>query len=179
MDRKTKQSNTGSSKSRWTNAFIGILAVAGGLYGAQPIIGSVTGFYNSDTWVTTPAEVTEIDLIVKTGKYRTYSLDANYSYRFNGQKYHSSRVSFSEGEDNFAAYWVNLEHRLLAEKESNESVALVNPNNPEEAVLDRTLRPGQIMSGLLFPAIFFFVGVAAIWAGSTGKDIFAEGLQTR
>ena len=84
----------------------------------------------------------------------TYEAYAEFSYRHDGQLYVSRRVSLAGGSDNIGDFQQDLGRRLSGAMSRREAVtAWVDPDDPSNAVIDKTLRWGLIG----FKSIFFLV----------------------
>lgn len=84
----------------------------------------------------------------------TYEAFAHYTYSVGGQQYAGTRVGISGGADNIGDYHQKLGNRLSAAKNRGEQIQIyVNPDDPNEAIIDRTLRWGL----LGFKSIFLFL----------------------
>ena len=84
----------------------------------------------------------------------TYEAYAMYSYQWHSQTFQSDRVSISSGGDNIGDYQQDLGRRLSRAMTSGTPIMVwVNPNNPSDAVIDRSIRWGL----LGFKSIFLFV----------------------
>lgn len=120
-------------------------------------------YWQSGQWQSVPATITHLELVSSTSDgSTTYRVDADYNYEFNGQSYRSDNVSLSSGSDNIGDYWQDLYRTLSKQRSYNEVTALVNPDNPHEALLDRTLRAGVLLMGSAFFIIFAGVGLAVM-----------------
>ncbi len=113
-------------------------------------------FARSRSWVTVPA-IVEAAGIQKTGTRGHSRVTATYRYVYDGREYTGTRVGLARGGDNFSSWTDRTYSRLAAAREGGEPVdCYVNPNRPEQAVLDRALRPGvlllQLGLGLPFAA---------------------------
>ncbi len=141
----------------------------------------ILNYWQSGQWQAVPATITHLELISNTSDgSTTYRVDANYQYEFNGQRYRSDQVSLSDGSDNIGDYWHQLHRKLRRQQSQEKVVALVNPDNPEEALLDRSLRPGVLLMGSAFGVIFIGIGLAvmrkpaAVGNDAHPGDIFSE-----
>ncbi|MEN1682121.1 MAG: DUF3592 domain-containing protein [Planctomycetota bacterium] len=113
----------------------------------------------TQSWVETPAMLTELKL--KRGE--TQRVIAEYNYEFAGAKYTSDRVGLDDTADNVSSLHKKLYNRLNARKKVGEHVTCyVNPSDPSQAVLDRTLRPVLVGFQLVFALAFGGVGFGLI-----------------
>ena len=139
-------------------------------------------YWQSGSWDRVPATVlsSTLNRSYSDGS-TTYSVSAHYRYDYNGRSYSSHTVSQYGGSDNFDDYWQRLASRLESARSRGRTVmAWVNPANPSEAFLDRTLRWGSLVFGLAFGGVFALVGGGLMFLfnrGSKGKADLAEGGQ--
>ncbi|MEI6645828.1 MAG: DUF3592 domain-containing protein [bacterium] len=113
------------------------------------------------SWNEMPAEITSCILQSHRGSKGgyTYQVTADYTYTVNSKKYTSSKVSFYSGSDNVGSFHQNTFHKLETARLSKKTFPCwVNPENPEEVVLIRDLRPEMMTFQLLF--VFLFGGAA-------------------
>ncbi len=115
-------------------------------------------------WVETPATIEHLELQIHDGgEGTTYDVDCRYSYVFSGQTFQGTRVGLAEGSDNIGSWQRTTYERLRKHHEGLESDPVscwVNPDNPQEAVLDRELRWGLFLFHLLFVVVFGGIGLA-------------------
>ncbi len=153
-----------TSKRSWPGVFVGVFLVAAGLLGTYITAGHmVIGYIASHDWVQVPVDLRRIEFVRshnEVGGKSAYKLDGAYVYQFDGVEYRSDRISVVFGSDNIGSYWVDLYHKIVSLYKVNEVVAYVNPHNPAQAVLDRTLRLSHIVFGLLFFTVFCGIGMA-------------------
>ncbi|MEE9477867.1 MAG: DUF3592 domain-containing protein, partial [Roseateles sp.] len=96
------------------------------------------------------------------------ALEARYRYEWMGRSYESTQVRLpgGMGHDNFDPWQRDWELRLNRARDSEERlVAWVDPDHPESAVLDRSLRWRQLLFMLPFSIVFSLIGAAAFGAG--------------
>lgn len=112
-------------------------------------------------WQPVPATLASAETVASRGsKSTTYSVKAEYHYRVAGQEYTGHRVAIGSGSDNVGEFQQELGARLEAAQRSGTPVqAWVNPDNPAEAVLDRSLRPGMLAFKLVFALVFGGAGL--------------------
>ena len=171
MDRRSNKS--------WVGILAGLIFLSTGLAVAYSSAGTmITGYLSSSRWVEVPATIYSVELIAKRGNTTTYSVNSNYSYQFNGENYTSNRVSLSTGSDNIGQYWENLERSLRQAKNSNEAVAFVNPEDPTDSLLDRTLRWKSMVFGSMLFFLFGGVGVFLLWVSTRKTKTRHERLQS-
>lgn len=84
----------------------------------------------------------------------TYEAFATYTYQYRGQDYANDRVAIAGGADNIGDYQTDLGRRLSMLWSRGEQIRVyVNPENPNDSIIDRELRWGLMG----FKAIFLFV----------------------
>jgi len=110
-------------------------------------------------WVEVPAELHSVNLNSYSDEDgTTYSVEASYSYRFKGESYSGDRVGVFSGADNIGSFHHDLYDELSEAKQQGEAVCFVDPDDPEEAILNRDMRWGMVLFYLLFLVTFGGVG---------------------
>jgi len=122
----------------------------------------------AQSWTETPAEILSCVLKSHRGSKggRSYCVTGQFAYTYNEKKYRSFQVTFySYGNDNIGNFHQRIFHQLESARLSKKTLPCwVNPNNPDEAVLIRELRPEMMGFQLIF--VFAFGGAAiAILSG--------------
>ena len=93
----------------------------------------------------------------------TYEAYAKYSYEFGGQHYTNDRAAIAGGADNIGDYQQNLGRYLSGVKNRGETITVyVDPDEPSEAILDRSLRWGLIGFKSIFLFTFGGIGLGLI-----------------
>lgn len=123
-------------------------------------------------WEPAQAELVEVQL--HRAKSDSYRVEARYRYEFGGNPHLGSRVAISSRADNIGDFQYQLGARLADARERGEPVPVwVNPAQPDEAVLDRSLRPGllalQLVMVLMFGG-FGFGFLAYVWRKRPAPD---------
>ncbi len=116
--------------------------------------------YDSQSWEAIPAKVlnAKLDSATSDGS-TTYKVTAEYRYNYQGQVYESEKVGLVDDRDNFKSYHEEIYERLKKAKEQQKAIdCYVNPNDPSESLIDRTIRPVMIMFMLPFVIAFGLVG---------------------
>jgi len=164
-------------------------SIVGGIFGAVFLVagllagyftfGSMTlNYFSTASWQKTPVEIEQLEFKRYRGDdSETYRVVATYHYYFNGVQYTSDKVSLSSTSDNVGDYWRDLHSRLNRERRSNQSYALVNPNKPNQALLDRTFRWEKVWFGMIFLLTFGVIGAAIVWASFRSNKSPQEELQ--
>ncbi len=93
----------------------------------------------------------------------TFEAYANYRYQIDGTIYYGDRVSIGGGSDNIGDFQQDLGRRLGNAMSRGEYITIyVNPEEPADAVVDRSLRWGMIGFKLIFVFVFGGVGLGLI-----------------
>lgn len=167
-----------ASKRNWSGAFVGFFLLLAGLTGAYFTAGHmVFGYVASQNWVTVPAELRRIEFVNSKYKFNentTYKLEGAYTYRFDGAEYRSNKISLVFGRDNIGSYWSDLYKKIVSLYKKDQLLAYVNPDNPAEAVLDRTLRLSHLLFGAISLLVFSGFGMvfmlSSLGFGNQRKD---------
>lgn len=139
------------------------------IFMAYRTVSMVAAWQRAKGWVETPATITHLDLEVDhDDDGTTYRVLCSYTYVFNDATYQGDRVGLTGGSDNIGSWHQDTYDRLKHHRDAIESEPLscwVNPTNPAEAVLDRSLRKGLLLFNLLFAVAFGGVSVVVVWFG--------------
>lgn len=121
--------------------------------------------YQAQSWVEIPATILNAKLESHRGsESTTYSVQARYRYDFDGETYHSERVSFSPFNSDGDRRW----HRALAKRlqkharEKTPYPCFVDPSNPENAVLERDVRYSLMLFFSVFGLAFGGASIAML-----------------
>ena len=127
----------------------------------------IVGWQQAQSWVETPATLLETKLKRNNSSDgSTSQATARYRYEYAGKQYESDRVALYSGSDNLGSFQEDLAKKLERKFKAEEPwTAFVNPDDPAEAVLDRSLRPWFTLFKLGFGLIFAGVGIGMIVGG--------------
>ncbi|MHC4325349.1 MAG: DUF3592 domain-containing protein [Planctomycetota bacterium] len=93
----------------------------------------------------------------------TYEVYAQYSYEFGGQRYTNNRVAIAGGADNIGDYQQDMGRHLSGIKNRGELITVyLDPDDPSESILDRSVRWGLIGFKSIFLFTFGGVGLGLI-----------------
>jgi hypothetical protein len=93
----------------------------------------------------------------------TYEAYADYSYEYVGQQYSNDRVGIAGGADNIGDYQQDMGRHLSGAHSRGETIVVyLDPDEPSEAILDRSLRWGLIGFKSIFLFTFGGVGLGLI-----------------
>lgn len=153
-------------KERWVLFLFGAPFAAVGLgflfWGIVPQLVQWTAM---KSWEPVQAQIVSAEMKShRSDDSTTYSLHATYRYQYQGQSYTGNRVGISSGSDNVGDYHQRVIGPLeRAERNGSTVTAWVNPQQPEQAVLNRELRLSLILFKGLFVLLFGGVGLG-MWA---------------
>lgn len=157
---KSKKSRFGN----WLFFIFGLVFFLSGLGASYGTFGKMTvQYFASTNWEQVPATITHLTLQKHYGDSTTYQVEAQYQYFYNGER-ESDSVTFNDSSDNVGSYWQDLHKKLKRERANDQVVAWVNPNDPDQALLDRTFRWAQVAFGGIFLLMFCGFGGVAMWA---------------
>lgn len=113
------------------------------------------------TWTPVPCAIISSGVREHSGEDgSTYSVQVFYSYEFNGREYRSSRYKFMPGSSSGYEGKAAVVSKLGP---GTRSTCYVNPNHPEEAVINRGFTPDMLFG--LIPLVFAVVGLAGLHFG--------------
>jgi hypothetical protein len=144
----------------WILLIFGLVFTAFALHSVTRVIPMVSGYVQTRNWQEIPANIDDLKLVYsKSDETNTYSITAAYSYRFEGVTYVNNRVGLVQNTDSFARYWRDLKKHLATEQRQGMATAWVNPDNPAEAVLDRSFRVHLFAFRMSFVCLFGLIGI--------------------
>ena len=140
----------------------------GGTFGAFGVFMCAMAFHSiwrwvdSSTWISVPAVIDALELEENHGESTTYRVVCAYSYRFNGRRYRGDSPSLYSSSDNIGPFHQQLYERLRAAQAAGKANCLVDPDRPQQSLLDRTFRPGMLAFQMLFMVIFGTIGLTVL-----------------
>ena len=173
---KEKKSNLGN----WILFIFGLIFFLVGVGVGYSTIGKMTiKYFSSANWQVVPANISSLSLKKHHDDSTTYQVKATYSYFYDGDR-QSSSVTFNNEPDNIGDYWQALYKRLERNRVNGTVQAWVNPENPNEAFLDRTFRWAQVAFGSIFIFMFGGFGFGAMWLSmKASKPLEQEMLEAK
>ena len=104
----------------------------------------------------------------------TYQAYAEYSYSHGGTRYVGDRVSLSSGGDNIGDYQQDTGRRLQTAAARGTAITVfVDPESPDQSIIDRKLRWGLIGFKSIFLFVFGGFGLGLlifVWRAAAEKD---------
>ena len=115
----------------------------------------------SSTWTETPCTITSSKLHESRGDDgSSYKVEIQYDYEFEGISHTSDRYSFTNLKSNLGGKKKRAAVKSLPEGKA--TVCLVNPRNPEQAVLDSKLSIDIVFA--ILPLMFAGIGGLGLWS---------------
>lgn len=139
---------------------------AGGLVaGVMPMYKQLSGWWQASSYVPVPASVVSAKLESHRGKSTTYRAVAEFRYEYQGRSYSSHVLDLaSGGSDNISDYQENLFQQLQQARNNAAPVTLwVNPQQPGQAVYNRSIRWMMVIFLIPFALLFPAIGLGAWW----------------
>ena len=126
-------------------------------------------------WQPTPAQLTSAGYTTNYGDdSNTYEAYAEYSYQYFGQTFSGDRVGVYSGSDNIGDYQQDTGRQLSNAMSRKEPITVwVNPDSPNESIIDPTLRWGLLGFKSIFLFVFGGIGLGlliVIWRAPKDKD---------
>ena len=112
-------------------------------------------------WPQVETELLHAELLVNNGEDNdTYRAVARYKYRYQGLDYTGERVAIANGSDNIGNFQQQLAAQLQSALRNQRPIAAwVNPDNPNDAVLNRDMRWNMLGFKMIFVLVFGGVGI--------------------
>ncbi|MEM9021691.1 MAG: DUF3592 domain-containing protein [Planctomycetota bacterium] len=168
---------TGKAGKIALTLFLSIFIVAG-LLVSVVIVDDAQRRTDQQGWVKVSCEVLTSEVVIDASSNEPYSPRVTYRYRY-GETDYTGKVAvdggFSSGD------YTDAQEVVLAYPAGEKREALVNPDNPSEAVL-RPRPIGESLLMLLFPLMFIGVPVAilvGVWWPRGGRAGKAEALSDK
>ena len=135
-----------------------------GVWMTWSIGSSVTDYVDMQGWQPVQATLQSAGYETHSGDdSNTYEAYARYSYVVQGQTYYNDRVGISDGADNIGDYQTDTGNRLSAAMRNGGAVTVyVNPQDPQDSIIDRSLRWGLLGFKSIFMLVFGGVGLGLI-----------------
>ena len=121
-------------------------------------------------WAETPATIQSLEIETSHSSKggTSYRLVMCYQYEFNGQTHTSERFTAFGGSDNVSSYHTENYARYKPSFDAKKPITCwVNPDRPDEAVVDRAPRFEMLMFMHIFTFTFPLVGLIVMSAGAT------------
>ena len=120
----------------------------------------------AEAWPKLEARLNHVELEINRDSDggTTYEVIARYTYTYQNREYESDQVNFSSGADNIGSYQKDkFKHLQRAKKRKLPVSCYVNPESPDQAVLDREVRTESLLFMIPFGSIFALVGAGLVF----------------
>lgn len=164
MPPRTPRTTPAAQPSRWLLTLFALpfAAVGVGML-LLSVLPTLYDWTRMQSWQPVDATLLSARLDVHSGKSRTYSVSARYRFEVAGRTLEGQRVAISEGADNIGDFHQRLGERLERAQAQGQTVrAWVDPSNPADAVIDRSLRGGLLAFKMAFVLLFGGVGLGLL-----------------
>jgi len=140
-----------------------------GAFATWGIVKMVVDSHRAGDWVLVQAKVDDAALKASRGSKggTTYAASGAYRYTIGGKQYVSTRLGFDAlgGSDNVGDWHQTMAAFMESAKSSGRTIPVyVNPDNPEDAVVDRDVRWAMVAFMSIFALAFGGVGLGALVA---------------
>lgn len=127
-------------------------------------------------WPSAQADLVYAELIIDRGsESSTYKAQARYSYQINGVYYTNDRVAISARSDNIGSFNEDLGYRLESAYNTKIPINIwYNPQNPQDSIIDRSLRPGLLLFKMIFVVVFGGAGVGLLVFAWSRKEEYVQ-----
>ena len=138
---------------------------AGSLAAWMVCIKPMSGVIASGNWTPTTARIvsSHLDRSSSSKGGSTYRVNIQYQYDFNGSHYTSDRYDFFRSGMSSNVGVGSMRKIVENLPQGAETTCLVNPANPDEAVISRSI-PWFFALFMLFPLPFLFIGGMTIFS---------------
>lgn len=146
-----------------------------GVWMLWSISSSLHDAWQMQDWVQVEAKVVRGGYETNSGSDSdTYQAYAEYSYTYGGQRFAGDRVSLSDGGDNIGDYQQEMGRRLQAAAASGNAITVyVDPDAPDDSIIDCNVRWGLIGFKSIFLFVFGGVGLGLlifVWRTPPERD---------
>lgn len=158
-----------SGSSNWFLVVFGLFFFLPGLAVMCIPIWGIVRWQQAKSWIEIPAKIVQAQLISSRGSKggTSYRATAQYQYTIDGKQYTGTSVSImGGGSDNIGTFQRDAYRELEGYRRSGRPFhCYVNPKNPSQAYLYRTMRWGMVLFSSIFGLIF--AGVGLLVSGSS------------
>jgi hypothetical protein len=177
--------NRGGNLPAGCLSLFGLPFLAAGLFLSWLYFAGFATWWQARTWEEVPCWIESAELRTSRGDdSTTYQAMATYRYHYAGKMWRSDQVSLESGSDNIGSFHQSVHRelsrhvqKLPATPEMDAATVApafrcyVNPANPSEAVLYRTLRWEMQAFKAVFALTFPAIGAGLVFGGLIGAGI--------
>jgi len=149
--------------------FLGLFALSFlgvGIWALISIVSTLIDWKSMQSWEPVQAYVLSGGYHSYSGsESTTYKAYGEYTYTYNGREYKSDRVQINNDSDNIGKHQIKLGQKLKRTAKQKEPIeAYVNPDNPNDAVINRDIRLEIVGFKLIFLVAFGGFGLGLLIA---------------
>jgi hypothetical protein len=135
-----------------------------GVWMAYSVSSNLLDAWQMRQWVPVQATLTRAGYETHSGDDSTsYEAYAEYNYSYGDRDYSNDRVAIATGADNLGDFHVDIGRRLSAAMSRGEAVIVfVNPDDPGDSILNRTVRWALLGFDAIFLLVFGGVGLGLL-----------------
>ncbi len=171
--REATESRKRGLQSRWPVLLMGLLFMGiGGGVGSWLFINPLIKTIRAKDWPSCPAIIISSSLSSRHAPKggATYAVSIEYSYLApDGSRHTSNALNFFEDGTSYTNVGVKgMRQKVDQYSAGTETTCLVNPDNPDQAVLERHVPFGSYFAAAFF-SVFLLVGCFLFWLGARPK----------
>jgi len=128
-------------------------------------------------WPAVPCTIRSSSVFTDSSSENPYRFAVRYEYQVGGQKYQSERAALSDVRSGDYSKALRLVEKFPA---GSQAICYANPNNPNEAILQRSSLWFALL--LVFPLPFILIGgggIAAMWSKPRANPVQALSTQAK
>lgn len=131
----------------------------------------LSDWIDTNSWQPVQASLVAVKLETNSSSdSTTYKATATYQYFYNGQGYTNNRVALSTEADNIGSFQEDIGRQLEQSYQQKHPIQVwVNPENPQDAVINREMRWGLLSIKMIFVVAFGGIGFVLMYAAVTSK----------
>ncbi|MGL5018018.1 MAG: DUF3592 domain-containing protein [Luteolibacter sp.] len=162
-----------------SHALFGLPFLGAGLFLTWLYFSGFAKWWTARSWQETPCWIESAELKQSSGDGDTREALATYRYEFGGRAYQGDEVSLYGGSDNVGDFQEEAHrelsnHAKCASSSRRPFRCYVNPENPSESVIYRTLRWQMQAFMAIFALTFPAVGAVPVFAGLWGTRVIRK-----
>ncbi|MCA9114058.1 MAG: DUF3592 domain-containing protein [Planctomycetaceae bacterium] len=166
----SRTSTSSSGGGKWGLMLFSLPFAGIGLFMGGVVLWTLAEWGMMQSWEPAPCTILRAHTETHRGDDSdTYEAVAEYSYQWEGRQYSGSRVGLHTSSDNLGSWHEDIVNDLnQAKRRGQPWTGYVNPSDPQQAVLDRSLRYGKLafmgLFGVIFGGVGFGILIGSRWA---------------
>lgn len=133
-----------------------------GVFLAGRMVWHIWFWMAAQSWVECPAFIDQVELDVRSDEGTAYNTSARYRYQYKGVEYSGARVWLLSGSDS-GSFHQNAYRQLLDHQQTGKPFrCFVDPDEPDQSVLYRDLRPSLLWFNSVFVTVFGGFGIGGL-----------------